>query len=114
MTGEGGLSVASARKRKGGGRPTCILLRLRRDTELLSQRVLVSPGDLSLQRAQLANATDLRDNGLARYLHSCRTPPPPPVPLLRSADRFLQRGLGIIQTAEETRISAFLPRFRLI
>lgn len=110
MTGGGGGTGGSQRTGEGRGGATCILLRPHRDTELLSQRVLVSPGDLSLQRAQLANATDLRDNGLARYLHSCRTPPS-----YSSVLRIVScTGLGIIQAAEETRISAFLPRFRLI
>lgn len=93
MTGEGGLSVASARKRKGGGRPTCILLRLRRDTELLSQRVLVSPGDLSLQRAQLANATDRPTSGITASLVICILAGPL-LPLPPFCGSFLATGVG--------------------
>lgn len=90
MTGGGGLSVASARKRKGGGGPTCILLRLRRDTELLSQRVLVSPGDLSLQRAQLANATDRPTSGITASLVICILAGPLlPLPCLSSVLRIV-------------------------
>lgn len=85
--------MASARKRKGGGGPTCILLRLRRDTELLSQRVLVSPGDLSLQRAQLANATDRPTSGITASLVICILAGPL-LPLPPFCGSFLTTGVG--------------------